>query len=163
MLIGQQKPKYRRPVKIRTPENIRKVQKMASQCNQPSLKGMAMKIGTSGTTIGKMIDGHNHMVTRIKRKVHKLNDEQKQNRKTNARKLYEHISTQMITNYKDVEESYAVDISVTTKYFFTETRTGASYRKTVEDIANQTKSISYVNAAIAAYEINLEPHWSNDS
>jgi hypothetical protein len=37
-----------------------------------------------------MIHGDNHMVTRIKRKVHKLNDKQKQNRKTNARKLYEH-------------------------------------------------------------------------
>jgi hypothetical protein len=69
----------------------------------------------------------------------------------------------MIKNYKDVKESYAVDISVTTKYFFTETSTGASYRKTVKDIANQTKSISYVDAAIAAYEINLEPHWSNES
>jgi len=62
---GQQKPKYRRPVKIRTSEIIRKVQKMASQCNPPSLKCMAIKIETSDTTIGKMIHGDNHMVTRI--------------------------------------------------------------------------------------------------
>jgi len=90
MVNGQQKPKYRRPVKIRTPENIRKVHKMASQCNPPSLKYMARKIGTSDTTNGKMIHDDNQMVTRIKRKVHKLNDKQKQNRKTNARKLHEH-------------------------------------------------------------------------
>jgi hypothetical protein len=51
---------------------------------------MARKIGTSDTTIGKMIHDDNQMVTRIKRKVHKLNDKQKQNRKTNARKLHEH-------------------------------------------------------------------------
>ncbi len=62
---GQRKPKYRRPVKIRTSEIIRKVQRMASQCNPPSLKCMAIKIETSDTTIGKMIHSDNHMVTRI--------------------------------------------------------------------------------------------------
>jgi hypothetical protein len=67
MVNGQQKPKHRRPVKIRTTENIGKVQKVASQCNPPSLKRMAMIIGTSDTTIRKIIHGNKHMVTRIRK------------------------------------------------------------------------------------------------
>jgi hypothetical protein len=107
MAKGEIKPKVRRPPIVRTPENIKKVHEMATKRNPLSQRNMAQHIGTSQRTISKMIHVDNQLVTRRKKKVHKLKENHKNVRKTNSRKLYEqHLAGNKCDYVVSIDEAY---------------------------------------------------------
>ncbi len=58
---------------------------------------------------------------------------------------------------------FTSEIKVKESFFFFSGSLGETYRKTVEKITNETKSISIIDANLSAYEIDLSPHWSNET
>ena len=86
---GEKKPKYRRPPVKRTQGAITKVQGYVNKENPESYRYIRSKTGLSLATINKIIHQDLMFKTRKKTKVHRLTPRNKQNRKTNCRKLYE--------------------------------------------------------------------------
>lgn len=86
---GEEKPKVRRPPTKRTPSMVRKVQSFVAKRNPMSYRDIRNKTGLGLATISKVIHHDLDLETKNKTKVHKLSEENKKNRKTNCRKLYE--------------------------------------------------------------------------
>ena len=86
---GEKKPKYRtKPVK-RTQGMINKVKGYVNKRNPDTYRYIKNKTGLSLPTIHKIIHHDLRLKTRKKTKVHRLTPKNRQNRKTNCRKLYE--------------------------------------------------------------------------
>jgi hypothetical protein len=83
---------FQRQKTARNKENILKVKQLAIKKNPESYRNIQKKVEISLDTIHTIIHNNCGLKTRKKSKVHKLNDSQKQNRKTNCRKLYQRLS-----------------------------------------------------------------------
>lgn len=85
-------PRNRKPRKL-TKSVLHKIDTLTSKSDPPSQVSMANSLKVCRKTIYNAIKNKLHKVTRIKPKVHVLNESHIQNRKTNARKLYrEHLA-----------------------------------------------------------------------
>ncbi|OXA36984.1 hypothetical protein Fcan01_28233 [Folsomia candida] len=87
--IGQVFRKKSPSNKKRAKTLINRVAKMASKRNPYSQTRMAETLGVSATTIRRVIHDDLNLVTRKKRMVHALKESHVQNRRRNARNLYE--------------------------------------------------------------------------
>ncbi|CAG7820411.1 unnamed protein product, partial [Allacma fusca] len=122
---GLLQSKDNRPPIVRNPGNIRKVARYASNGNPLSPRDIAKKLGTSHTTVNKIIHGDLVMQTRKKHRGHTLRDSHKQNRKTNARELCErHLAGKRSDFAVNLEEAYFYiqDCSWERRIFFTKDR-----------------------------------------
>ncbi|CAG7832547.1 unnamed protein product [Allacma fusca] len=121
---GLPQSKDNRPPIVRNPGNIRKVARYASNGNPLSQRAIAKKLGTSHTTVNKIIHGDLVMQTRKKHRGHTLKDSHKQNRKTNARELYAHLGGKRSDFALNLEEAYFYiqDCSGERRIFFTKDR-----------------------------------------
>ena len=90
ILLGQKKPKYRRPPVKRTQGVIQKIASMVKKENPESYANIERETGLSPPTIHKVIHTDLGLNKRYKTRVHRLLPRHRQNRKTNCRKLYEH-------------------------------------------------------------------------
>ncbi|CAG7724043.1 unnamed protein product [Allacma fusca] len=92
---------------VRNPRNMRKVARYASNANPLSQRAIAKKLDTSHTTVNKIIHGDLVMQTRKKHRGHTLKDSHTQNRKTNARELYErHLAGKRSDFAVNLKEAY---------------------------------------------------------
>jgi hypothetical protein len=73
------------------------------------------------------------------------------------------IKLSFMNNYKEVRETFTSEIKFKTSFFFFSGSASQTYRRTVEKITNDTKSISIADVNLSAYEIDLSPHWSNET
>jgi len=84
---------YPRPK--RTPEFLRKIDRMTKKKNPPSMRSMSKSLGVSVQTVFKAIHKDLKKNVRKKAKVHALKPRHVRNRRTTARKLYErHLAGQ---------------------------------------------------------------------
>ena len=74
-----------------TPAVLRRVRDLASRANPSSHSAMAQAVRLSKTRINQVIHKDLGLVSRKKPRLHALTDQQRQNRATNARKLYEQV------------------------------------------------------------------------
>jgi hypothetical protein len=89
-------PKFQRTPAKRTKEKIQKVKRLATKENPMSYRGIKSQTSLSLGTIYNIIHVDLELDKRKKVKVHTLDASQKQNRKTNCRKLYEkHLAGNM--------------------------------------------------------------------
>ncbi|CAG7722157.1 unnamed protein product [Allacma fusca] len=82
---GLPQPKVNLHTIVRNPGNIQNVSRYASNVNPLGQRAIARKLGTSHTTVNKIIQGDLAMQTRKKHRRHNLKDRHKKNRKTNSR------------------------------------------------------------------------------
>jgi hypothetical protein len=93
--------------KVRTKQNINKIAKIINVENVPTQFHMAKLLKTTPTTVGKIIHHDLGLKTKFKRKVHRLTLKHQQERKTNARKLYEnHLSGEKWKYVVTIDESW---------------------------------------------------------
>ncbi|CAG7685290.1 unnamed protein product [Allacma fusca] len=122
---GLPQSKDNRPPIVRNPGNMRKVARYVSNVNPLSQRAIERKLGTSHTTVNKIIQGDLAMQTSKKHRRHTLKDRHKKNRKTNARKLYErHLAGKRSEFTMTLEETYFYiqDCSGERRIFFTNDR-----------------------------------------
>jgi len=104
---GISAPTFKRTKRVRYAENVRKVKKMITCANPPSQRAMGKKLGTSPTTIRAIIRKDLGAHIKQKTRVHLLTPSHKQNRKTNARKLYErHLAGDKTEFMVTLDEAY---------------------------------------------------------
>ena len=89
IICGESNLVCSKPKLARNKFNVQKVKKMIDCANPPSQRHIAKKLGVSQTSINVIIHEDLGAKTRKKTKGHKLTAAHRQNRKTNARKLYE--------------------------------------------------------------------------
>lgn len=82
-------PKQIHPRPQRNKVMLQKLDKIIRKKSPPSQRSAARKLNVSLATVNRAIHQDLSLLTRKKRKVHRLNAAQKKNRKVNARKMYE--------------------------------------------------------------------------
>jgi [histone H3]-lysine36 N-dimethyltransferase SETMAR len=86
---GRIPPPKEHPLKEHTKSIIPRLKRLSSSENPKTQRDIASRLGTSKSTINRVIKKYLGKVTRRKHPVHRLTASHMQNRKTNARKLYE--------------------------------------------------------------------------
>ena len=88
-----------------TNSKLKELDRMSSKPNPLSQENMARKLGVSQTTICVAIKQKLGKRTRVKRQVHALTTENKDNRKKNARKLYNMMSVEQLEFMVTLDEA----------------------------------------------------------
>ena len=89
-----------------------KLDRWTSNPNPLSQKEMAKRLGISQPLVSTIIKRDLKKITRKKLRVHYLSQDNKKNRKTNSRKLYERMSSKKMEFFVTVDEAHRIRNSI---------------------------------------------------